>query len=79
MNIGLEAIAYALPNTRRNLARLEAEGLLERSAHQLREFGFDNAFTSDGDAFDLAAKATRALLQNNDIEPERIDTRLRKI
>jgi 3-oxoacyl-[acyl-carrier-protein] synthase-3 len=73
VNIGLEAIEYALPDTRRNLAELEAAGALETSAHQLREFGFENAFTSQGDAFDLAAKATAALLQKNDVEPEKID------
>jgi 3-oxoacyl-[acyl-carrier-protein] synthase-3 len=73
VNIGLEAIEYVLPNTRRDLTELEAVGALETSAHRLREFGFEYAFTSDEDAFGLAAKATAALLEKHDIEPEKID------
>ena len=73
MNIGFEAIEYVLPDTRRNLTELEAVGALETSAHRLREFGFEYAFTSEEDAFGLAAKATAALLEKHDIEPEKID------
>jgi len=73
VNIGLEAIEYVLPESRRNLEELEVAGALETSAHRLREFGFEYAFTSKEDAFDLASKATAALLKNHDIEPEKID------
>jgi 3-oxoacyl-[acyl-carrier-protein] synthase-3 len=73
MNIGLEAIEYALPATRCNLTELEAAGALETSARQLREFGFEYAFTSQEDAFSLASKATDALLQKHQIDPEKID------
>ena len=72
MNIGLEAIEYVLPNTRRDLAELEAVGALETSAHRLREFGFEYAFTSEEDAFGLAARATAALLEKQDIKPDKI-------
>jgi 3-oxoacyl-[acyl-carrier-protein] synthase III len=73
VNIGLEAIEYILPNTRRDLTELEAVGALETSAHRLREFGFEYAFTSEEDAFGLAAKATAALLEKQDIKPDKID------
>jgi len=73
VNIGLEAIEYVLPENRRNLEELEAAGALETNAHRLREFGFEYAFTSKEGAFDLASKATAALLENHDIEPEKID------
>lgn len=73
MKIGLEAIEYALPETRRDVAELEQAGALETSAQRLREFGFEYAFTSDRPAFDLAAKATATLLQNHQIQPEKVD------
>jgi 3-oxoacyl-[acyl-carrier-protein] synthase-3 len=73
VNIGLEAIEYALPGVRHDLAELERFGALETSAQRLREFGFEYAFTSEVTGFDLAAKATAALFQNHQIEPEKID------
>jgi 3-oxoacyl-[acyl-carrier-protein] synthase-3 len=73
VSIGIEAIEYVLPDNRRNLEELEAAGALETSADRLREFGFKYAFTSNQDAFALAAKATAALLENHDLEPEKID------
>jgi 3-oxoacyl-[acyl-carrier-protein] synthase III len=73
VNIGLDAIEYELPEIRQDLAELEQAGALETSAQRLREFGFEYAFTSKRAAFDLAAKATAALLENHQIQPEKVD------
>ncbi|HEY5618594.1 MAG TPA: 3-oxoacyl-[acyl-carrier-protein] synthase III C-terminal domain-containing protein, partial [Vicinamibacterales bacterium] len=71
--IGISAVAYALPPTFIDVRDLEARGLLESSADAMEEFGFRGVHVSDRPADELALQALQQLIEHDGVDRESID------
>ncbi|HEV8611892.1 MAG TPA: hypothetical protein VGQ73_00190, partial [Gemmatimonadales bacterium] len=72
--LSIRAIRYALARRTLSLAELEAAGQLESNAELLGGFGFAQVHIATVESpFDLALEAGRALLEEQQIDPDSID------
>ncbi|MBA3579530.1 MAG: hypothetical protein H0W42_06025 [Gemmatimonadaceae bacterium] len=72
-SIGMAALGYCLPATRRSLAELRADGLLTGSAETLASFGFAYAHVANGETnLEMAADAARRVLRESATDPSEI-------
>ena len=70
----ISAISYALPGASSSVRELAAAGVLESAPELLERFGFGRVCVAvDETPYDLALSAARALLDENDVDPDSID------
>ena len=68
--IGLAELAYYLPDGRRSLEELRADGLLTGSPETLATFGFQYAHIAAGEThLDMAVHAARSVLESPGVNP----------
>jgi 3-oxoacyl-[acyl-carrier-protein] synthase-3 len=70
--VGIEAIAYVLPEQRVSLEQLRDDGRITSDVHSLADMGFASALLSDVQANELARRACHKLLGEVGIDRERI-------
>lgn len=73
MNTGITAIEYTLGEETLSLEALEAQGLLESPAEQLREFGFASCRVTRRTSAILGQESAHRLMEKQGIDPESID------
>lgn len=70
----ITAISYALPGATSTVRELAAAGAVDSSPELLERFGFDRVCIAvDETPYDLALSASRALLAENDVDPDSVD------
>jgi 3-oxoacyl-[acyl-carrier-protein] synthase-3 len=73
-HVGIERVAYWLPETSLTLEELQTRGKLRSSAETLEAFGFGRARVAEGeDHLAMALRAARALVEESEIGPEEVD------
>jgi 3-oxoacyl-[acyl-carrier-protein] synthase-3 len=73
-SVGIDAVAYYLPESAPTLAELEQRGALRGPASTLAGFGFQHARVAESESHvDLAMQAVRALLEETGTSPGEID------
>jgi 3-oxoacyl-[acyl-carrier-protein] synthase-3 len=73
MTVHIAAIEYELPARSLSLEELAEQGRLRSSVDALRTFGFERAWTADGDGEPLLLRAAQRLIEKHSVDPASVD------